>query len=244
VILVESIAPNRDPVEPTPEETIAVRTGAAASAVSARPEVARLTLMLVGAAGILAGVVFVLAFTWLRGDAPIQTASAASPATAPATKPLAPVVDSGPAPTWTGERKATWAHDGSKTIAFELQATHDVPVWMSRARPSLVVRCLSRATETFIVLGTSAKIEQDAYKRTIRLQWDDGQEVIQQWQASESAQELFAPDGVGFARQLTKANRLRFGFTPFNAQPVSVEFAVQGFDQLAGFVASTCGWRL
>lgn len=244
MIGVESIAPTQPPVEPTPEETVAVRTGTAASAVSARPDVARLTLMLVGAAGILAGVAFVLAFTWLRGDAPVQTASAASPATAPATKPVAPVVDPGPAPTWTGQRKATWAHDGSKTITFELQATHDVPVWMSRARPSLVVRCLSRATETFIVLGTSAKIEQDAYKRTIRLRWDGGQEVIQQWQASESAQELFAPDGVAFVRQLAKANRLRFGFTPFNAQPVSVEFAVQGFDQLAGLVAGTCGWRI
>jgi hypothetical protein len=67
---------------------------------------------------------------------------------------------------------------------------------------------------------------------------------MQQWQASESAQELFAPDGSAFVRQLTHASRLRVGFTPFNAQPVTVEFAVQGFDQFAGLVASTCGWRI
>jgi hypothetical protein len=243
---VESIAPREpSPVPPTPDDTIAVRTGAAASAVSARPDASRLMLMMVGGAGIVAGIAFVVAFSWLRGDAPVQTASAASAATAPATRPVSPVaVDSGPAPTWTGERKATWAHDGSKTIAFELQATHDVPVWMSRARPMLVVRCLSRKTETFIMLGTSATIEQDAYKRTIRLQWDEGPEVMQQWQASESAQELFAPDGAAFVRRLTHASRLRVGFTPFNAQPVTVEFAVQGFEPLAGLVAGTCGWRL
>ena len=186
-----------------------------------------------------------LAFGWLRGEAPVQTAVAASPAVAPATKPVSPVVvESGPPPTWTGERKPPGRADGSKTITFELQATRDVTVWMSRARPVLVVQCLSRATQAFVVLGTSANFEEDAFRRTVRLQWDDGPTTVQQWQASESGQELFAPDGVAFVRQLARANRLRFGFTPFNAQPVTVEFAVQGFDELAGLVASTCGWRL
>ena len=147
-------------------------------------------------------------------------------------------------PTWTGQRNAAWAHDGSKTITFELQAVRDVPVWASRARPVLVVRCLYRATNTFVVLGTSTKFEDDTLRRTIRVQWDDGPETVQQWEVSNSAHELFAPDGVAFVRQLAKANRLRFGFTPFNAQPVTAEFAVQGFDQLASRVANTCGWRL
>jgi hypothetical protein len=115
---------------------------------------------------------------------------------------------------------------------------------MSRVRPVLVVRCLSRATQAYVAIGTSAKFEDDADRRTVRLQWDDGPEMAEQWQTSESGQELFAPDGVAFVRELTHGQRLRFGFTPFNAQPVSVEFAVQGFEPLAGLVASTCGWRL
>ena len=206
--------------------------------------------MLVGGAGIFAGVAFALAFSWLRGDdAPVQTAAAASPTvtttTTTTTKPGSPAVaESSPEPTWTGARKATWAYDGSKTIAFQLQATHDVSVWMSRARPVLVVKCLSRSTQVFVILGSSTTFEEDAFKRTVRVQWDDGAEMGQQWQASESGQELFAPDGIAFVRQLARTNRLRFGFTPFNAQPVTVEFAVQGFDQLAGLVANTCGWRL
>ena len=246
------IEPNEpSPVPPTPDVASAARTGSAAGAVSARPDATRLTMILVGGAGILAGIAFVLTVSWLRGEAPVvQTAAAASPAVAPATagapatKPASPVVaESAPAPTWTGQRKTSWASDGSKTIAFELLATHDVPVWMSRARPALVVQCLSRATRTFVVLGSSANFEEDAFHRTVRLQWDDDAMMVERWQASESGQELFAPDGVAFARQLARANRLRFGFTPFNAPPVTVEFAVQGFDQLAGLVASTCGWR-
>ena len=245
-MVVEPIEPNESSlVLPTREETISARTGTAANAVTARPNAVRLTMVLVGGAGIFAGIAFVLAFSWLRGEAPVQTAVAASPAVAPATKPVSPVVvETGPVPTWTGQRKATWAADGSKTIAFELAATRDVTVWMSRARPVLVVQCLSRATQAFVVLGTSANFEEDTFRRTARVQWDEGETAVQQWQASESGQELFATDGVAFVRQLARANRLRFGFTPFNAPPVTVEFAVQGFDQLAGLVAGTCGWRL
>ena len=233
------------PLPSTKDETISAMTGTAAHAVSARPRATQLTLIIVGAAGLLAGVACVLALGWLRGDAPVQTASAAAPAAPAATKPVAPaVIESGPAPTWTGRRTAVWAHDGSKTVSFQLEATRDVPAWMSRVRPVLVVRCLSRATQAFVVMGTSANFEEDAYRRTVRLQLDDGPEMVQQWQTSDSGQELFAPDGVGFVRQFTQGERLRFGFTPFNAQPVTVEFVVQGFEPLARLVASTCGWRL
>jgi Type VI secretion system VasI, EvfG, VC_A0118 len=203
-------------------------------------------MIVIGGAGILAGILFVLALGWLRGDAPPLQTAAAAPAAAPAaTKPTAPtIVESTPPPTWVGQRKATWARDGSKTIAFELQATRDVPAWMSRVRPVLVVQCVSRATHAFVVLGTSVKFEEDALHRTVQLQWDEGPITVQQWETSQSGQELFAPDGVAVVRQLATGNRLRFGFTPFNAQPVTAEFAVQGFDQLAGLVATTCGWRL
>jgi len=232
-------------VEPAPDETVVIRTGAAASAVSAKPPITQLTLMIVGAAGILAGMAVVFALSWAHGESPVQTAVAAAPATNPVTKTASPVVvDPSSAPTWIGSRTATRAYDGTKTISFELAAAHDVSVWMSRARPVLVTRCLSRMTEVFIILGTSSAIEQDSFKRTVRVQWDDGPEVVQQWQASESAQELFAPDGAAFLGRLAHASRLRVGFTPFNAQPVTVEFVVQGFDQLAGLVAGTCGWKL
>jgi hypothetical protein len=106
------------PIEPdspsTPDELAVARTGTAASAVSAQPGVTRLTLIIVGAAGALAGIVLVVALSSLRGDPPLQTASAASTAAAPArTNPpaSAPAVESGPVPTWTGQLNAAWARD-------------------------------------------------------------------------------------------------------------------------------------
>jgi hypothetical protein len=226
---------------PRPVELLPLRTDLTASAVGARPRGAGLPLLAVGAAVAVAAIGIVLALSSRPAATPAPTAEA-SPTVPPQLPPV--VVESAPPPTWTGQRRASWGLDGSKTITFELQATHDVPVWMSRSRPVLVVQCASRATQAYVALGTSADFESDAYRRTVRLQWDDAPLTVQQWQGSESGQELFAPDGVAFVRQLAHGHRLRFGFTPFNAQPVTVEFAVRGFDQFAELVARTCGWRL
>jgi hypothetical protein len=154
------------------------------------------------------------------------------------------IVEPPPRQQWLGRRQASWASDGSKTITFELQANEDVPVWMSRVRPQLVVRCVSRTTEVFVSLGSAASVEQQTGRHTVQIQIDDDPAIVQQWSDSESSHELFAPDGLLFTRVLAETRRLRFGFTPFNSPPVVADFSVEGFDQLAPLVAKTCGWRL
>ena len=114
---------------------------------------------------------------------------------------------------------------------------------MNHARPELVVRCLSRVAEAFVVLDTSAGFEDDPDRRTVRVQWDDEAPSVQQWGVSEGGRELFAPNSRAFMERMASARRLQFGFTPFNAAPVTADFAVQGFDQLAGLVTSTCKGR-
>ena len=196
-------------------------------------------MLLVTIIGAVVGGMATLAFVAVqpRADARIETAA---PAAAITPAPLPAVVDSIPPPTWTGARRASWARNGSKTIAFHLAATRDLSVWMNRARPVLGARCLYRATEVFVVLDTSASFEDDADRRTVRVQWDDEPASVQQWGVSETGKELFAPDAKGFIERMATARRLQFGFTPFNAEPVTAEFAVAGFDQLAGLVTGTC----
>jgi hypothetical protein len=133
---------------------------------------------------------------------------------------------------------------GSKTIAFELAASNDVGVWMKRVRPLLIVRCLSRTTDVFVATGSAASIEPQDGSHTVHIQFDDAEPAAEPWSDSSSSQELYAPDGVTFARRLARTGTLRFGFTPYNAAPVVAEFDVSGFDQLVGLVAGTCGWRV
>jgi hypothetical protein len=172
----------------------------------------------------------------------------AQPADLRATRHLATdsraIVEPAPARHWVGRRQATWARDGSKEIAFEMQASNEVPVWMTRVRPTLVVRCLSRTTDVFVAMGTSASLEAQTDSHAVRVQMDNEPEELQRWSGSESQQELFAPDGPELVRRLARAQRMRVGFKPYNAPPVTADFLVQGFDQLAGLVAGTCGWRM
>jgi hypothetical protein len=201
------------------------------------------SLALIGGAGVVVCVMaMVVLQSWqpVASEQPNETAKPSSPAPAAA----APVLESAPAPTWVGNRQATWANDGSKTISFELQATADVAVWMARVRPLLVVRCLYRTTEVFVVIKSAASIEGQAGTHTVRLQIDDDPELVQQWSDSVTGQELFAPGGVAIVRRLASAERLRFSFTPFNSKPVTAEFSVQGFEKMAALLGSTCGWKL
>lgn len=198
-------------------------------------------MALVGGAGVLACVVAMVVVQSLQPAASPQPVSAPPPVAKPVVAEE-PVLE-GPVPTWVGSRQATWANDGSKTISFELKSTQDVNVWMARVRPLLIVRCLYRTTEVFIATQASASIEPSG-THTVRLTIDTEPEIVQQWTDSVSGHELFAPDGVDLARRLARAELLRVSFTPYNAKPVTADFVVSGFDQLAGLVGNTCGWKV
>ena len=142
-------------------------------------------------------------------------------------------------PKWTGSRQLRWARDGSKTIAFELEAENDVAIWMKRVRPVLAVRCLYHNTEVILMPHSAASIEPND-RHTVRIGFDDGADVQQEWLGSDDNQALFAPDGAALVTQIAAARTLRVGFTPYNAAPVAIEFDVHGFDDLIGIVAKTC----
>ena len=224
------------PIEETPAPT---QAPPAAPVKTEQPRPARSPVIGVAIVGAVVGGMATLAFVSVqpRAAAPIETAARAAAITPP---PPEAVVDSMPPPTWTGARRASWARDGSKTIAFHLAATRDLSVWMNKARPVLAARCLYRTTEVFVALDTSASFEHDADRRTVSVQWDDEPPSVQQWEVSESGKELFAPDAKAFIERMGHARQLQFRFTPFNAEPVTAEFAVAGFDRLEGLVTGTC----
>jgi hypothetical protein len=166
-----------------------------------------------------------------QAPAPIQLAHAATAAS---------VAPSGPFRSkWTGSKQARWARDGSKTIAFELEAEKDIAVWMKRVRPLLAIRCLYHTTEVMVLPDSAASIEPND-RHTVRVGFDGGADAQQLWFGSDDHQALFAPEGAAFANQIATARTMRFGFTPYNAKPVVIEFDVRGFDDLIGLVAKTC----
>jgi hypothetical protein len=218
-------------------------------AIPANPAGRRMPRWALASAGVLAGLATMLAFGRAGSDAPAPAPASPSRAAShkvpvPPPADTEPIVESAPSANWIGARRAVWAGDGSKTIAFELAASKDVGVWMKSVRPVLIVRCLSRTTEVFVATGSAASIEHEAGSHSVRMQFDDAEPVAESWSDSVSSQELYAPDGVTLARRLAQVRTLRFGFTPYNSAPVVAEFDVSGFDQVVGLVAGTCGWRV
>jgi hypothetical protein len=143
-------------------------------------------------------------------------------------------------PHWSNANQARWVSNYRKSVAFELAADHDVPVWMRRVQPLLVVRCLAHKADVFVFTDSPARIEPEDENHSVRLAFDNEPETTARWMDSEEHDALFAPDGASFARRLAQSHTLRFGFTPHNAAPVTVQFTTSGFDKILERVAEKC----
>jgi len=221
------------------EDPAHVPEGAVAPAANVRRTIDRWLLVGVGAAGLFITLTIVLVTGMSRR--PVESAAAPQTVAARSTPAVpAALVEPTVLPAWAGRRQPVWAADGTKTISFALDAIGDVSAGMSRERPQLVARCLSRRTDVYLVTGPLS-FEPQSGSHTVRVRVDDEPEQAQQWLDSEASRELFAPDGPALTERLARAQRLRVGYTPFNARPVTAEFILEGFDQLAPLVARTCG---
>ena len=223
----------------------------APAAPDVAPPVTRPGSWQLAAVGIAAFVVGVVALPLLSRstvppqDGPMSAASPPAPDTAgmsrPSTSTDTPSA-SYSAPRWRSGAQLVRAGGGSGTTAFELESENAVPVWMKRVRPTLGVRCRAAETEVFVAIDWPASLEGDEDRHTVRISFDDGVEIEEQWSDSVDKHALFAPDGAALARRLAQARRMRFAFTPFNAAPAVAEFDVRGFDKLAASAPRRCRW--
>jgi hypothetical protein len=234
--------PSRIAVVDKPSAELVVASRGAAP----RPKNTRRNAILASAA--IAAIALVIFIVPSHGSNTAANVPSGAPSTAPATPGnvaapqsagIAPPASSS-APKWSRTRQSQWATDGSRTIGFEVEAQRYVPVYLDRVRPVLAVRCISRHTEVFVVLGTAPSIENGGDTHTVRVGLDDEADVEQQWLDSTNMQALFAPDATAFAARMATARRLRFAFKPFNSPPVAVEFDVHGFEGPLAAMAKAC----
>ena len=199
-------------------------------------ELAILMLAVVGT-----GVV-TFALLMLRGSASPEAASAAAPV---AVTVATPHVESKPAstlpaPRWTSASGKRWVGDAINSVAFELPADDRVPVWTRSVQPILVVRCTAGDIEVFVFTDTPAKIEPQTDDHSVRYALDGESETNERWRDADAHDGLFARDGGALAERLSRARTMRFGFTPHNADPVTVTFNVAGLSELMASAARQC----
>lgn len=77
----------------------------------------------------------------------------------------------------------------------------------------------------------------------VRIRLNDAKPQPEVWSESSNHQGLFAPDPIGFAKQLTKIDSFLFEYRPFQKQPTTIEFKVSGLANKLSSVAQPCGWE-
>jgi hypothetical protein len=201
-----------------------------------RPKGRDLALMI---GGVAAGAILVFVVLASKGSsssaeaAPKVAAARSVPAAAPTTASHE---------TWTTDTRADWLNDPKRGAAFELQSDNTVQTWFGAIRPSLVVRCDKKGTDTFVFTRTPTKIEPRAEGKTVTVSVDGEPVRTEHWTDADDHTALFAPDGAAFARRLRRAQRLEFSYTPHNSQMVTVRFHVAGLDALSASAVKACGW--
>jgi len=219
-----------------------VSTDSTLPARSAPPAGARRQILLV-AASLAAAALLTIAFMLVR-RVPSGTVSAASASVSPA--PVRPSTTSASAPaatqSWSTGNKARWLGD-ERGAAWELPAENVVQTWFGPSRPVLVIRCMSRTTDTIVYTGSPMMIEPHMDGKTVTVTVDNEEASTERWRDADDRVALFAPDGAAFAQRLLHANTLQFSYTPHNFSPVVARFHVAGLASLIERSAKACGWK-
>jgi len=229
--LVES--PNR----PDPVSTDSEPPARPAPAAGARRHI------LIASAGVAAAALFIIAFMLAR-RVPSAIVSAAPASASPSPVRKSPTAAPAPAPTqsWSTGNKARWLGD-ERGAAWELPAENVVQTWFGPSRPVLVVRCMSRTTDTIVYTGSPMMIEPHTDGKTVTVTVDNEEASTERWSDADDRVALFAPDGAAFAQRLLHATTLQFSYTPHNFSPVVARFHVAGLASLIERSAKACGWK-
>ena len=217
-----------EPDAPAPDSPSAERPDEAASPGPTAPA-ASLTRLekRVAAASIVAGGLLTMLILIMRAGASANHSSDSVPVPGPAAA-VSAAGAANAAPAWTDENSEAWIGGSRRAVAYEVPADKPVSVWMRTVQPALVVRCERNILDVFVFTDSAARIERDTSDHTVRFQFDEGPEESTLWPDADTHDALFAPDGAAFARRLAQARTLQFGFTPHNAEPVTMRFPVAG----------------
>jgi type VI secretion system protein VasI len=142
---------------------------------------------------------------------------------------------------WT--HTSTSALDDSTTVAIGLEAENEVQGWITRSKPTLVVRCIAGETEVFVNAGMVLEMGPNTWGVVpTRIRFDSG--TAQDLGARESTDRtgFFYGYAVSLAKQMMQHDTMVIGFTPLNTGEVAATFDLRGLSEAIKPVREACGW--
>jgi hypothetical protein len=146
-------------------------------------------------------------------------------------------------------KEETSPMDSSKTVILTLNAENTIPSVTGDRKPSLIIRCKEGKTDTYVSTGVAASVEEDidggpSDDHHIRLRFDENPPITDRWVEATNHGGLFATDGISAAKQIAGAQKLTFEFTPFDANPATIQFDLKSLSSHLQMVADACKWSL
>ena len=133
--------------------------------------------------------------------------------------------------------------DDSPTVVLALKAENTIRGWLATSIPVLLIRCQERKTEVYVATGMQASVESGGTSlHTVRLRYGDEAAYVTPMSESTDNKSLFFIDLIGDIRRMWNVQPLLVGFTPFNANPVTIRFDVSGLPLAIQPLREACGW--
>lgn len=133
--------------------------------------------------------------------------------------------------------------DDGPTIVLSLLAENTIRGWLATSTPILFLRCQEKRTEAYIATGMPASVESGGMDfHTVRLRYGDEPAFITAMSQSTDNKSLFFSDPTNSITRMWNAHTLLVGFTPFNANPVTIRFDVSGLPFAIQPLREACGW--
>lgn len=174
-------------------------------------------------------------------EASIRTAVAAELQASASVAPTRTPVPTPAGGAWRVSRE-TSSFDDTETVVLSLTANEPIKGWPDITyTPALLLRCKEQRLEAYIATGMPAAIVTGLLKQArARIRVDDGEArpIIMDRASDDKA--LFFREPEATIEELGRADRLLFGFTPFNASPVETSFDLAGLPDLLPDLYGAC----
>jgi hypothetical protein len=160
---------------------------------------------------------------------------------------VSPLYPGDPTPTFipTGKWVTTFeksSFDDTRTVILALKANSPVSGWVTDATiPLLIVRCKEKKTEAYVNVGMQQDVESGLYNQsTIRVRFDSQEAASLISDHSTDGKGLFFHDPQTIIDQMLQHEKMVFGFTPFNSNPVETSFDLRGLNEAIKPLQDSC----
>ena len=131
--------------------------------------------------------------------------------------------------------------DDSRTVVLGLEAEGEFKGWLTKFRPTLILRCKEFEIGIYVVSGMVGNKGKLGGKTFVRYRLDKNPTKAELWNNSTDKKAIFYPGSpLKFIQELSSSRKLYIEIHPFNASPTGTYFSLRGLESSIVPLKKTC----